>query len=244
MSDLISVIVPVYNHAHTLRHCLRTVLNQTYPTLEVVVVNDGSTDGFEKVVDNIKKDFNVLNIKYKRVLIFINQENKGSSAARNIGFANSHGQYVIFFDADTIARPDMLEQMKRGLDKHPEASYVYSQFRFGWKKIKSHPFDFYLLRQTNFIDTTTLLRRADFSGFDENLKRFQDWDLWLTLLEKSKIGYFIPRVLFKKIVSGRTGISSWFPKIFFKLPWKTKRVQKYEQARAVIYKKHGLKNPT
>lgn len=230
---MISVIIPVYNHAHTLERCLKSIEAQTYRPLEVVVVNDGSVDDFAGAVtrarQNIKLDF-----------VVINQENKGAPAARNRGFRESRGDYVIFWDADVIARPEMLAKMLLTLENNLSASYAYSQFRFGWKKIQSHIFDPELLKRTNYISTFSLIRRGDFAGWDESLRRFQDWDLWLTMLSKNKTGVFVPEVLFKAIVGGRTGISNWLPRFVYKLPWKTTAVLKYEAARQVIARKHRL----
>jgi glycosyltransferase involved in cell wall biosynthesis len=230
---LISVIIPVYNHAHTLKKCVDSVIGQTYRPVEIIIVNDGSTDGFDAVINEIKNNVGVN-------LVIINQENNGAGAARNRGFAEAKGEYVIFWDADTDARPDMLEKLSLALDKNPDINYAYSKFKFGWKTMHSHEFDAGLLKKTNYIDTTSLLRREDFCGFDESLKRFIDWDLWLTLLEKNKTGIFVPEILFNKDVGGRKGISSWLPEIFFKLPFKTKGVQKYEAAQLIVLRKHGL----
>ncbi|MEK7680939.1 MAG: glycosyltransferase family A protein [Patescibacteria group bacterium] len=266
MNPLTSVIIPVYNHLHTLQKCLESIVNQTYfqqdfTFLEFIIVNDGSTDGFEKMIPQIvetiqfpateQRSFyageNEIGASYdldpelfKVDVKIINQENQGAAVARNRGFAESKGEYVIFWDADTIARPDMLEKMLNALQKHPEASYAYSRFKFGWKTIKSQPFDAEKLKQVNYIDVTSLIRRVDFLGFDESIKRFQDWDMWLSLLERGKIGVFIPKVLYKKLVGDRKGISSWLPSFFYKLPWKTKQVKKYEEAKEIIIKKHKI----
>ena len=233
---MISIIIPVFNHAHTLKRCFFSIFKQTARPLEVIVVNDGSIDNFKQTIGEILavSDYKELNIKV------VEQENAGASLARNMGFRESKGDYVIFWDADTIARPEMLKKMIMTLQNNSQASYVYCQFRFGWKKMKSHKFDPILLKKMNYIDTTSLIRRVDFPvrGFDESLKRFQDWDLWLTMLAQNKTGVLAPEILFKKIVSGRKGMSSWLPSFMFKLPWKCNKVLEYEQAREVILKKH------
>ncbi|PIT88765.1 MAG: hypothetical protein COU29_00075 [Candidatus Magasanikbacteria bacterium CG10_big_fil_rev_8_21_14_0_10_36_32] len=235
-NKLISIIIPVYNHAHTLKRSLDCVFRQTYRPLEVVIVNDGSTDNFGPTIRTIMMTrlSKTVNIK------IINQENRGAPSAKNIGFTQSHGDYVIFWDADTIAEPVMLEKMVGVLEKNPSASYVYCDYKFGWKKMPGQRFDPTQLKLFNYIDTTSLLRREDFVLFDEQLKKFQDWDMWLTLLSKGKVGVWLPEMLYKKIVAGRDGISSWLPSFFYKLPWKTKAVKKYEEARRKIVSKHHL----
>lgn len=242
MQPLISVIIPVYNHAHTLKASIEAVFRQTYRPLEIIVVNDGSTDNFNEVVDDCFAMIEKECIGQGSMLSIISQENSGAPAARNRGFAASKGEYVIFWDADTIAESTMVQKMFDALQKNPQAAYAYSQFKFGWKVMKSQPFDAEKLKQLNYIDATSLIRRSvlDVAPWDATLKRFQDWDLWLSLLEKNKTGIFIPEVLYTKIVKGRVGISSWLPSFMFKLPWKTAGVKRYEEARDVVLRKHKL----
>lgn len=233
-----SVIIPVYNHATALETSLTSLIEQTYRPLEVVIVNDGSTDGFERLLP-VLQDFGE---KHEFPLVILNQENQGSSAARNRGFKKSSGEFVIFWDADTVGQKDMLERMHQALVENPEAAYVYSRFKFGWKTMRSAPFNEAELKKMNYIDTTSLLRRSAFTGFDEGLKRFQDWDLWLTLLEQGKKGFFIPEVLFSKLTGERDDIkiSTWLPSFMYKLPWKNKNMVSYELAKKKIFEKHHL----
>lgn len=249
MNPLISVIIPVFNHAHTLQKTIECVFRQTYRPFEIIVVNDGSTDDFKKAVDDCFAMIEKECIGQGSMLSIISQENKGAPVARNNGFRNSKGEYVIFWDADTIAEPDMLQKMYNALQQNPQASYAYSQFKFGWKLIKSQAFDAEKLKQVNYIDTTSLIRRSALSlpyqggtmgPWDESLKRFQDWDLWLQLWSQGKTGVFVPEMLYSKIVEGRLGISKWMPSFVFRLPWKTRAVRKYEAAREIILKKYKL----
>ena len=237
MNNLISVIIPVYNHSGTLEKCVGSIISQSYRPIEVIIINDGSMDGFEAVAGKIlagmqRPDLNV---------IIINQQNQGAPAARNRGFAASKGDLVIFWDADTIAEPDMLAKMKSSLDNNTGAAYAYSGFKFGWKKFACRAFNADELKKNNYIDVTSLIRRADFPGFDETIKRFQDWDLWLTMLEKNKTGVFVPEILYAKIVGQRAGISRWLPSFLYHLPWATKEVRRYRSARSLVLEKHGLR---
>ncbi len=238
MDELISIIIPVYNHAAALQASLTSLIGQTYRPLEVVIVNDGSTDGFEKLLP-ILQDFGEKN---EFPLVILNQENQGSNAARNRGFKKSSGKFVIFWDADTVAEPGMLQKMHQALVDNPSEAYVYSRFKFGWKTMRSAPFNAEELKKNNYIDTTSLLRREAFPGFDESLKRFQDWDVWLTLLAQGKTGLFIPEVLFTKLTGERDEIkiSSWLPTFMYKLPWKNKNMASYELAKKKIFEKHQL----
>jgi teichuronic acid biosynthesis glycosyltransferase TuaG len=232
---MISVIIPVYNHVKTLKRSVLSILKQTYRPLEIIIVNDGSTDNFDKA----KKEIESINTDTE--IKFFDQKNSGAPVARNKGFKESVGEYVIFWDADIIGQPKMLEIMCDTLQNNSKMSYSYSQFKIGLKKIKSHVFDADKLKENNYICTMSLIRRNDFPGFDESLVRFQDWDLWLTMLEQKKYGVFIPQVLFKSIIGFRKGISSWLPSFVYKLPWKSKKVKNYERLKEIVVKKHAIK---
>lgn len=236
MNDLISVIIPVYNHAHTIGASLDSLLGQDYRPLEIIVIDDGSTDNFSEVWSKLMASGKFATLKPQ----MYRQNNAGATAARNYGFRFSSGSYVIFWDADTIGRLEMLSSMKSALDANPGAAYAYSGFKFGWKRFRCRPFDAGELKKGNFVDVTSLIRRDDFPGFDESVKRFQDWDLWLTMLEKNKIGAFVPKILYTKLVGKRKGISSWLPSFVYRLPWKTQAVKNYESAKQLIQKKHHL----
>jgi len=241
MSELISVIIPTYQHADSLPACLHRIIGGTYQNIEVIVVNDGSTDNTREVLNRYMSD--------KRLKV-IWQENQGSNAARMTGYRESEGAYLLFCDADVVMEPDMIEKMYTVLQAHPEASYAYSGFRFGWKSFHPVAFDSDRLKRHNYIHTTSLIRRQHFPGFDEEVRRLQDWDLWLTMLEKGKKGVVIPEELFSVRVDGHSRIgSAWMPSLVYRLPWKwigwmPKRLRAYEEAREVIQKKHSLKpNP-
>ncbi len=240
---LISIIIPVFNHASTLERCVDSLVAQTYRPIEIVVVNDGSSDNFDEVMKKIETKVKNSNRSLDLDLRVFSQSNHGASAARNFGFKKSNGQYVMFYDADTIAEPEMLSELKKALDVHTEASYAYSPYKLGWKTMKSQPFNADDLRRYNYIDTMALIRRSsldDIEGpFDVSLKRFQDWDLWLTLLEREKIGTFVQRVM-RTVQTTRVGMSSWLPSFVYKLPWKISRVRTYEAARRVVLTKHRL----
>lgn len=231
----ISVIIPTYQHADTIGHCLESVLRQTKPAYEIIVVDDGSTDDTDRV---LKVFESVPNLRV------IRQENQGSNPARNRGWKEAKGDRVIFLDADVVMQPNMLEDLSQALDEHPEASYAYSGFRFGWKRFTSFAFDPNRLRSMNFIHTSALIRCERFPGFDDAIRRFQDWDVWLTMLEAGHVGVWVPKELFRVMqVKGRMGISSWRPSFFYRIPWRGRppaSVRAYEEAKERIKQKHHL----
>ena len=133
MSDLVSVIIPTYNHAATIRRAVESVFFQSYAPIELIIVNDGSTDNTGYVLDSIAKDK-----KYSRLnLKIVTTENLGAPSARNRGFRESTGEFIIFWDADTTGDNRMIGKMVAVLQASPDVSYAYSGFKFGFKKFKS-----------------------------------------------------------------------------------------------------------
>ena len=233
---MISIIIPTYQHGDTIEACLLSLFGQTHKDYEIIVVNDGSTDNTREVLD-----------KYKDRVKIIHQQNKGAPVARNRGFKESSGDFIIFCDADVKARTDMLEKMLNVLLKNEDCSYSYSSFKWGWKNFNLHEFDGQKLKKGNFITSTSLIRREHFpkNGWDESLKKFQDWDLWLTMLKNGCKGIWIPEILFT-VKPRRNGISSWLPSVLYKIPWDKigwapKEIKKYNKALKIIKEKYKLK---
>ncbi|NQU77332.1 glycosyltransferase [Candidatus Falkowbacteria bacterium] len=234
-----SIIIPTYNSASTLKNCLDHIINQTIikekkGKTEILVVNDGSKDNTKEILNDLEK---------KYPITVIHQENSGAPAARNHGFRKSRGQYLIFVDSDIHLKPTCLEKMYQTLKDNPNAAYAYASFRWGFKKFKLWKFDSERLKKMPYIPTCSLIKREYFPGFDENLKRFQDWDLWLTILENGREGIWIPKILFTTpILTDRNTISSWIPSFVHKYcPWLVKsRIKEYDNAKQIILEKHHL----
>jgi glycosyltransferase involved in cell wall biosynthesis len=232
---MISIIIPVYNHAKELDSCLNSIKNQTYKNYEVVVVDDASRDGVKKIIHKYRSKFGISFNFYE------NSENKGAPFTRNRGFRKSKGEYVLFCDADLILRPNMLEEMYSKLKEKPEASYVYSSFFWGKKKFKLFDFDAEKLRQMPYIHSSSLIRREHFpkSGWDERIKRLQDWDLWLTMLNEKHAGVWIDQTLFR-VVNIRGTMSGWMPSVVYKIFPFLPKVAKYNNAIRIVQEKHGI----
>jgi glycosyltransferase involved in cell wall biosynthesis len=233
LTKKISVIIPLYNQAKQLAEGLDSLTKQTIikngfldGLFEVIIINDGSDNISREEIESLVSNFKELEIS------IIHQENKGAPVARNKGFEKSTGEYVIFCDADVVMKPEMLEKMIKVLDKNPEVSYVYSSFKFGFKKFKLWEFNPETLKKIPYIHTTSLIRRNSFIGFDESLKRFQDWDLWLAMLKKGYQGKWINDSLFN-VKTGGT-ISKWLPGFL------ANKDKGYLSAKEIIIKKHNL----
>lgn len=115
MKNLISIIIPVYNGERYLSKCIDSILNQTYSNLEVILVDDGSTDSSPKICDKYSKKDNRIKVIHKK--------NGGVSSARNMGISKSTGDYIGFVDSDDYIEPNMYENLFNALkDSHTEIS--------------------------------------------------------------------------------------------------------------------------
>jgi hypothetical protein len=234
MSMKIAVVIPCFNHASELEQALASLVRQTRQPDEVVVVDDASIDDVGSIVSGFKDR---LNVKMERLT-----QNLGAPAARNRGAELTTSPYLLFMDADVVLEPEALEAMAGSVEDNPEADIIYSDFKWGWKKFTAQAWNISDLRRLNFIHTTSLIKRAAFPGFDETLKKFQDWDLWLTMAERESYGVRIERCLFS-VKPRATGMSSWLPSFVHRLPWPIfgwlpKEIKKYRAAEKIIRDKH------
>ncbi len=225
---LISIIIPVYNRPLEFAVALASAEAQDYLAKEIIVVDDGSEPAITVSNETIK---------------LIRQKNQGAPVARNVGASYAAGEYVIFWDADMTAPKNLISQLFFALQNNPGASYAYCDHWFGEKKMAAQIFDAKKLKERNYIATPALIRKVDFPGFDPSLKRFQDWDLWLTMLEQKKVGVYVPNLAYTLKPGGT--MSSWLPKYAYMVPFKwlpgfKEKVKRYEAARQVIVEKHSL----
>lgn len=231
--ERISVIIPVYNDQQHLTAALSSLQAQKEVELEVIIVDDGS-----RMLVEVPQSAQSLDIR------IIRQENQGAPAARNRGLSVASGEYCIFWDVDvTATHDDVLSLLVERLKNQPEASFAYGNMIFGFKRMPARNFSIEELHKKNYIHTTALIRTSDAVSWDTALKRFQDWDYYLTLAEQGKRGVWIDQDLFH-IEPGGT-MSSWLPSFAYKKPWSWlpgihSRVRAYHEAADVIKKKHKL----
>ncbi len=184
---LVSVVIPCYNQAHFLGEAIESVLAQTHRSFEVVVVDDGSTDGTSEVAG-----------RYPKVRL-VRQENRGLSGARNSGLAVSEGEYVVFLDADDRLLPEALEVGVERLGDRPECAFVSGHIRYiaaDGSPLPSprspHVNAHYLaLLHYNYIwmPAVVMYRRDVFGsvgGFNPSpsLRAVEDWDLYLRIARR------------------------------------------------------------
>lgn len=118
---LVSIIVPVYNVQNVVQYCIESILKQTVKDFELLLINDGSTDGSGMVCDRYSQ-------KDSRVIV-IHKENGGVSSARNIGFAKAQGKYIVCVDSDDFVEPDYLQTLLEVREKFPNAGHIWCCFQ-------------------------------------------------------------------------------------------------------------------
>ena len=191
--EKVSIIVPVYNLGCYLAEALDSVLQQTYPQWECVIVNDGSTDNSEKVaMQYVEKD-----ARFK----YIYQENAGVAAARNNGIQNSDGLFILPLDCDDMLCPTYLEKGVARFLIYPETTLVYGKAELfgdssGIWDLDEYSWDSIIW--ANCIYNCAMFKRVDFeaTGGYRNVQ-MEDWDLWLSLLKPDSVVYQYDEVLFR-----------------------------------------------
>lgn len=183
---MVSVIIPTYNRANTIKAAVYSVLHQTYTDLELIVVDDGSQDDTEQILAPI----NDKRLKY------VKQSNSGACSARNHGIELSHGDYIAFHDSDDIWHPNKLEKQISVIQK-TGADLVfckYNCYKKGKEKIKepdSYQEGFLNPVENVFgIGTQTLLGRKELFQtikFDLEMPRFQEFEMLLRMVDRYKI---------------------------------------------------------
>lgn len=193
----ISVIIPTYNRENTIKRAIESVLNQDYTEIEVIVVDDCSTDNTYEIVKGISDG---------RLRYFKLEKNSGACRARNFGIDKATGEFIAFQDSDDVWKENKLSiQLQVLKEKKVDAitcNYLQIDTRTGKKKqcinhCKEGNIPYELLLKENIVSTQCILIKTECLNlvrFDENLKKYQDWDFALNLLRKYKV-YFLNRIL-------------------------------------------------
>jgi glycosyltransferase involved in cell wall biosynthesis len=206
----ISVIIPAYNRAHFLREAVDSVLMQTSPVHEIIVIDDGSTDETPKVV-----------AAYGHRVRYLRQKNQGPSAARNYGMREATGSWIAFLDSDDLWVREKVQVQTEFIRKHPDVEFVFGNLSIFdanrnedkpevldkkvQKYLVAHADDLKdCLRQfliCNPIPTSSVLFREDSQkrlGFlDETMRYCEDYDYWLRFAASSRMG-FIDQILVRR----------------------------------------------
>ncbi|MHC4513126.1 MAG: glycosyltransferase family 2 protein [Planctomycetota bacterium] len=191
---LVSVVIPCCNQGGFVQQALASVLEQTWGSWQVVIVDDGSTDDTAEILAAIN---------HPRVQV-LTQANRGVAAARNRGIEASQADYVVPLDADDCILPTMIEVCTTALLANPKLGYAYTHMElFGEvnEVYKHAPYNFYRLLHENDISVCAVVRKAawaDAGGYsDAVLPGIADWDFWLRCGSRGWHGKLLPEVLFQ-----------------------------------------------
>lgn len=192
---LVSVVIPAYNHEKYVAECLHSVINQTYKNIEIIVIDDGSTDNTADVIEQIVASSN-------RDIRFVKKSNEGLIKTLNQSIVLVKGEYVAFLASDDVWLKDKLEKQVAAMADHPDCAFSYTDCYFAYKDhltdvryssykkhlnrmVKGKPFPFFnILIKENLVITTTVLMRTQFlrkAGLFDDQLVFEDYDMWLRL---------------------------------------------------------------
>lgn len=190
----VSVIVPCFMQAAYLAEALDSVLAQSYPYWECIVINDGSPDNTEMVaIEYCKKDS-----RFR----YLSKENGGHSSARNLGIKASSGKYILPLDGDDKITAVYLEKAVEALENNEEVKLVLGQAAFFGtinEKWQLPKYDLRSLLIMNCFYISSVFRRGDFDktkGFDETMVGYEDWDFFISLLKNGGEVIHIPELCF------------------------------------------------
>lgn len=195
--EQVSIIIPTYNRANVIETSIHSVLDQSYTEYELLIVDDGSTDDTQSLIESLHDE----RIRYIKL-----PENKGVAAARNEGIRQAKYDYIAFQDSDDCWKKDKLEKQMAFLTKHPEIALLYCPYECQKKdgtviivpnneiplSEKQGNIYEYMLRRNTIGTPSVLLRKEGLnkSGyFNETLTCLEDWELFLRISKHCEIAF-------------------------------------------------------
>ncbi len=205
----VSVILPFYNRRHTLKRALDSVVQQSLPPCEIIAVDDASEDGGAEFIA----------ANYPEVKLFRLPENKGVSAARNLGIAKARGDWLAFLDSDDEWLPDKLLYQTDAVSRMPEFKLVHTDEIWIRNNVRVNAMNKHqkmggyiferCLPRCVISPSSVMIHRDIFDevgGFDESLPACEDYDLWLRICLRHSVCY-VNRPLLKKFGGHRDQLS-------------------------------------
>ena len=194
----ITVVVTVYDYADVVTQTLDSIASSVDVSVEIVIVDDASTDGAVQVVQDWMARHDDV-----PVLLLARSANCGLGPARNLAIEHARAEFVMILDADNLLYPNCLGTLADALHLDPAASFAYSTLEaFGSDPGLRSAQGWYVpwLCDANYIDAQAMIRRAvlqEFGGYraDDSIFGWEDWDLWLRLAEAGRHGVHVPRML-------------------------------------------------
>lgn len=209
----ISVVIPTYNRADTILRAITSVLEQSYPVEEIIVVDDASTDHTKEIVSRIEDE---------RIQYILLEENAGVANARNVGVLQAKGDWIAFQDSDDCWHPNKLEKQMDYASKHPECQMIYSLYTAHLSDgsamlspaeplpevMEGQMFDTLLTRNVIGAPTICISRAAflQIGVFDTSYTSLEDWEFVLRAARQYSIGFVKEALMDVYILSD--GVSS------------------------------------
>ncbi len=201
-SSLVSVVLPTYNDMSHLSRMIESVLNQTYENFELIIVNDGSTDGTGEYLDTMNDE---------RIRV-IHQENRKLPGALNSGFEKAKGEYLTWVSSDNYCAPFFIEGLVGALKKYPECGLAYSDFYFiddgdrilsrvTWPDMSYRSLLARNQGNASFLYTREVMEKI--GSYDTEIVGAEDWDYWIRTAEHFEIVY-VPDALYYYRLHGKS----------------------------------------
>jgi len=194
---ILSIIIPVYNASEYIAETLDSALSQTYESIEIICVDDCSTDNSAEIITNYINN-------HSRIIYIKNTKNMGLSITRNNGIAIAKGKFILPLDSDDLINKAYCEKAINTFREKPQLSVIYCKAQFFNEKEK---WDWALPKYNarrmpfrNLVFASAFFRKSDwekFGGYNPNMiYGFEDWDFWLNFVEKKLDFYQLPEILF------------------------------------------------
>lgn len=191
-SNLVSCIIPVFNGERFLAEAIDSILAQTYQPVEIIVIDDGSTDGTAELVG-----------RYGRQVSYVQQTNQGSATAKNRGVTVAKGDFFAFLDADDLWRPEKIERQITHLLKRPEIDFCFTRFQHFWipelaeeeERYKDHMISKPL---SSYLVSSLLVHRSvteKFGQFDDGRRGNENMIWFFRAAEQGAVIDVLPDVL-------------------------------------------------
>lgn len=180
--NLVSVVIPCYNQAVFIEETVHSVLNSTYSAIEIILINDGSTDHTDDHCKSLERE-------YENVFYYT-QVNSGPSVARNHGISKAKGRYILPLDSDDLISKEYISEAVKVLESDADVKVVYCEAeKFGEKN--EHwdlkPFSLQLLAINNMIFVSAIYRKEDWEtcgGYSKDMVSVgEDWEFWISMLK-------------------------------------------------------------
>ena len=205
----VSVIIPTYNREKFISECVQSVLAQTLPAREIIIVDDGSTDATYNILRDL--GFNSLSTK-KTVLRYFCQQNRGVSSARNLGIKEARSEYIALLDSDDLWLKSKLDRQVSAFQNdtqssrlcHTDEIWIRNGVRVNQhKKHKKHGGNVFqsCLKLCCISPSSAMMHRSvfeDFGFFDEDLPACEDYDFWLRYSAKEDVNFIDEPLIIKK----------------------------------------------